>query len=92
MFRERALKMPLYGTGHCPDGVAEMEHAVCCLSFDQRYLIIQYWCRKRTFSQLAKQVGVSYFRVRQLLKAAESEVHRQYELVFDLQDALAGVR
>src|SRR5271165_4275225 len=91
MFRERALKTPLYGAGHCPDGVAEMEHAVCMLDYDQRYLIIQYWCRKRTFRQLGQDVGVSTYRARQLLKAAESEVHRQYEMVYELQDLLAHI-
>jgi hypothetical protein len=89
MFGERALKTPLYGKTHCPDGIAEMEHAVCMLSYDQRYLIVQYWCRRRTFGQLAEQVGVSRFRIHRMLKAAEAEVHRQYELVFELKGWLS---
>lgn len=82
MFGERALKTPLYGVGHTPDGVAEMETAVCRLNFDERYIIIQRWQRRRSYRQLAKQVGVSTYRISHLLRDAESEVHRQLEIVY----------
>jgi hypothetical protein len=88
MFGERALKTPLYGATHMPDGIAEMEHAVCMLDFTDRYIIIQRWCRHRSYRQLAAQVGVSVWRISRLLKGAESELHRQFELIYDLRDAL----
>ena len=84
MFGERALKTPLYGVGHVPEGIAEMEAAVCRLEFDQRYIIIQKWQRHRNWTQLSKMVGVSSWRIRKLLQAAEAEVHRQLELVYGL--------
>lgn len=82
MFGERALKTPLYGVGHIPDGIAEMEMAVCSLDFDERYLIIQRWQRHRSYRELAKMVGVSTWRVSRLLKDAESEVHRTLDMVY----------
>jgi hypothetical protein len=90
MFGERALKTPLYGAGHVPDGVAQMEHAVCMLDYPDRYLIIQRWCRHQSYRQLARSVGVSTWRVSRLLKQAESEVDRQLELIYDLRAALAA--
>jgi DNA-directed RNA polymerase specialized sigma24 family protein len=91
MFRERALKMPLYGAGYTPEGIAEMEHAICQLSFDQRYLIIQRYCRHLSLNQLGKAVGVSWYRAKQLLRAAESEVHRQYEMVYEMRELLEAI-
>jgi hypothetical protein len=82
MFGERALKTPLYGVGHIPDGIAEMEQAVCRLEFTERYIIIQRWQRHRSYRQLASQVGVSTWRISRLLRDAESETHRQLELVY----------
>ena len=91
MFGERALKTPLFGITHIPDGIAEMEAAVCALGFDDRYIIIQRWCRHRSYRQLARQVGVSTWRLSRLLKNAEAEIHRQYELIFDIRDALIAL-
>jgi hypothetical protein len=88
MFGERALKTPLYGAGHIPDGIAEIEHAVCMLDFAERYIIIQRWCRHRSYRELALLVGVSVWRISGLLKDAETEVHRQLELVYDLRQAI----
>lgn len=88
MFGERALKSALYGKTHMPDGIAEMEHAVCQLEYAQRYLIIQFWCRRKSWKELAQDIGVSRFRVRRLLKDAEAEVHRQYELVYEFRELL----
>jgi hypothetical protein len=91
MFGERALKTPLYGVGHIPDGIAEMEKAVCRLDFDERYIIIQRWQRHRSYRELAKMVGVSTWRVSRLLKDAESEVHRQLEIVYSGLSQTANV-
>jgi hypothetical protein len=88
-FGERALKTPLYGTGHIPEGVAEMEHAICALSYDQRYLIIQRYCRKVRYFHLGRLLGVSNYLARQRLKAAEAEVHRQFERVYEMQELLS---
>jgi hypothetical protein len=87
MFGERALKTPLYGSGHIPDGIAEMERAVCLLSFDDRYLIIQRWQRRRTYGELAQLTGVTRYRVFRMLKDAESEVHRLLDLQYLQQSA-----
>lgn len=92
MFGERALKTPLYGAGHCPEGIAEIEQAVCRLSFDDRYIIIQRWQRRRSYLELAKMIGVTRYRVFRLLKEAEAEVHRQLELVYDLQESVAPLK
>lgn len=88
MFGERALKSPLYGIGHIPDGIAEMEQAVCRLNFPQRYLIVQRWQRHRSYRQLAKLVGVGVWRVSRLLKSAEEEVNIQLDVVYLLQTTL----
>lgn len=79
MFGERALKTPLYGATHTPDDVAELERVVCQLEYTDRYIIIQRWQRHRSYRELANLVGVSTWRVSQLLKEAEAEVHRLLE-------------
>src|SRR5277367_4017194 len=92
MFGERALKTPLYGKTEMPADVGEMEHAVCMLSFDDRYLIVQWYCRRRDLTDLAKLIGVSRWRAMRLLKAAEAETHRQLEMVYELQSAVAYLK
>jgi DNA-directed RNA polymerase specialized sigma24 family protein len=92
MFGERALKTPLYGKTEMPYGIAEMEHAVCMLTFDQRYVIVQWYCRHRRVGELARLVGVSRWRAMRLVKDAESEVHRQLEMLYELQDAVAYLK
>ena len=82
MFGERALKTPLYGVGHTPDGVAEMEMAVCRLTYDDRYLIIQKWQRNCTFTQIGKLMGYSRHIASRRLKNAEAEVDRQLNQVY----------
>jgi hypothetical protein len=90
MFGERALKTPLFGLGHAPEGVLEMEQAVCQLTFEERDLIIQRWQRHRSFPQMARHIGCSRWVVARRLKEAESEVHRQLEDVY-CQRAPTGV-
>jgi len=82
MFGERALKTPLFGTGHIPDGVWEMEKAVCALTQEERDIIIQRWQRHRTYRYIAERLGYSRWTIGRRIRAAEAEVHRQLEQIY----------
>ncbi len=81
-FGERALKSPVFLAGAAPDGVLEVEMAVCALDVEDRDLIIQRWQRHMTFEQIAERHGYSRMTAARKLKAAESEFHRQLDLIF----------
>jgi hypothetical protein len=91
MFGERALKAPLFGVGHIPEGVWEMERAVCNLTYEDRDIIIQRWQRRRTYHQIAERLGCSRWTIGRRIKDAESEVHRQLEAAYACSLAPTGV-
>jgi Sigma-70, region 4 len=91
MFGERALKAPLFGVGHIPDGVWEMERAVCNLTYEDRDIIIQRWQRHRTYAQIALRLGCSRWTIGRRIKGAEAEVHRLLEDVYACVAAHWGV-
>jgi hypothetical protein len=80
MFGERALKSPLYGVGHIPEGILEVEIVVCLLAWEDRQIIIQRWQRHRSYRQLAGLLNCSLYRITQRLKVAECEIDRLLNL------------
>ena len=82
MFGERALKSPLFGFGHIPEGVIEIEIAVCLLSWDERQIIILRWQRHRSYRQLAKCLQCSTWNIGRRLRAAECEIDRQLDKIY----------
>ena len=59
MFGERALKMPLFGSGHIPADVWQVEQAVCKIEWEYRHVLILRYQRHLTFGHICKQVGLS---------------------------------
>jgi hypothetical protein len=82
MFGERALKSPLFGIGHIPDGVLEVEIAVCRLHWDGRQVIIYRWQWHRTYRQMAALLHCSTWSVARRLRAAEGEIDRQLDEIY----------
>lgn len=81
MFGERALKTPLHGVGHIPPDVAEVEIAVCRLSYEDRETIIQRYARNLTFRQFAKHFGYSIWKASKKIRQAENEVERELSTI-----------
>jgi hypothetical protein len=91
MLANRALKTPLYGIGHIPEGVMEMERAVCNLTYEDRDIIIQRWQRHKTYAQISERLGCSRWTIGRRIKEAESEVHRQLDAVYACSSAPTSV-
>lgn len=84
MFGERALKTPLFGIGHAPDGVLEMERAVCQLTYDERSVLVQRYQRRLSHRKLAVFLGCSVWETGRRIREAEESVHIELERVYGL--------
>lgn len=76
MFGERALKSPLYGVGHAPADVLEVEGVICNLPFEDRVALIQRYQRKQTWEQIGERFGCDWRTAKKRTQMAEDEVHR----------------
>jgi len=77
MFGERALKSPLYGIGHAPADVLEVEAIICGLEFPDRDALIQRYQRRKTWEQMAYRIGCEWRTAKKRTQCAEDEVHRR---------------
>jgi|GEM_PF-5936831 len=78
MFGERALKAPLYGIGHIPPDVMKVERAVCCLSPDDRDVIIYRYQWHMSFPQMGIRIGRTRWVAQRRLQRAEQAVHNEF--------------
>jgi hypothetical protein len=74
MFGERALKTPLYGVGHLPTDVFEVERAVCALDWRYRDALIARYQRKLTWAKMGQRMGRSWRTARRTVIEAEDFV------------------
>ena len=84
MFGERALKTPLYGQGHTPEDVWQVEQIVCALPFDLRDVIIQRYCRHATWEQMGARMGANWRTAKKRTLQAEDAVHIRLTQGLDL--------
>ena len=76
MFGERALKTPLYGVGHLPEGVAEVEKAVCELQWFHRDVLVARYQRHLSWAKIALRIGKSWRTARRAVIEAEDLIEK----------------
>lgn len=77
MFGERALKTPLFGSGHIPTSVWDIERAVCKIAWDHRNALILRYQRRLTFGHIASRMGCQTRTARARVRTAEHAVHHE---------------
>lgn len=77
MFGERALKTPLFGSGHIPPDVWAVEQAVCRIAWEHRSALILRYQRRLTFGLIASKMGCQTRTARARIRQAEHAVHHE---------------
>jgi hypothetical protein len=77
MFGERALKTPLFGSGHIPRDVWQVEEAVCKIAWEYRQIIIYRYQRHLTFGHIASRLHCQTRTARARVRTAEHAVHHE---------------
>lgn len=77
MFGERALKTPLFGSGHIPTSVWDIERAVCKIAWEHRNALILRYQRRLTFGHIASRMGCQTRTARARVRTAEHAVHHE---------------
>lgn len=77
MFGERALKTPLFGSGHIPPDVWQVEQAVCTIAWDHRNALILRYQRRLSFGLMASNMRCQTRTARSRVRAAEHAVHHE---------------
>lgn len=77
MFGERALKTALFGIGHIPPDVLQVEWAVCQLQWELRFVLILRYQRHLPFTRMGRVIDLDWRTARKRTQHAENEVHHK---------------
>ncbi len=77
MFGERCLKTALFGIGHIPPDVLEVEWAVCRLEWELRFVLILRYQRHLPWSRIGRVIDRDWRTAKNRIQQAENEVHHK---------------